>query len=73
MGHHWSEEVVSLSMTNLVDNVDCNIPSRDRRGCLVRVWQCLWVAAILYFLIVLVCGVAVGGHDGIVPHGAGAR
>ena len=39
------------------------------RGCLVRVWQCLRVAAILHLLMVLVRGVAVGGHYHTVPQG----
>ena len=43
------------------------------RGCLVRVWQCLRVAAILHLLMVLVRGVAVGGHYHTVPQGGMIR
>ena len=50
------------------------IPSRDRRGCLVRVWQCLRVAAILYLLlIVLVWGLLLGGMIVLSPVGGTVR
>ena len=50
------------------------IPGRDRRGCLVRVWQCLRVAAILYLLlIVLVRELLLGGMIVLSPVGGTVR